>query len=97
MARTKKPVTKRTPNTKEEFSITLSIGNDTYSGSGSSMVEALISLPKPDKNMAKGVVTVAHGKLNKTFPVTPLLINRLFFTGTSLREVRAKQLSMGLR
>ncbi len=77
---------------KEEFNITLTIGRDIFKGAGKSPREALASLKKPAKIMAKGTVSVAKGKLVKTMLLQPAKIKSLFFNSVGVQEIKAKQL-----
>lgn len=82
---------------KDEYTITLAIASDTYTGSGATPLEALQSLPKPAKIFNKGTLTISQGKLKKVVPMNPLKIKQLYFTSPSTQMVRAKWLASGLK
>jgi hypothetical protein len=77
---------------KSNFSITLQLGNKTYKSSGATPTEALGALPKPNKIMAKGVVTVTAGKVKKELLLPPVKVKPLFYNSSGVQEVKAKQL-----
>lgn len=83
---------KKAPKTSD-FSITLKLGPDVYSGAGSTPFEALHSLPRPEKIMAKGVLTLKAGDKERVRPLTPVQAKRLFYIGsTGVGQIIAKQL-----
>lgn len=73
------------------YLVSVSLGTETYSGSGKTILEALESIETPVKIMLKGVVTIEHGDKHKEFAFTPVRIKRLFYPLT--RPFLAKQLS----
>lgn len=75
---------------KATYSLTLVMGGKTYKGTGETGADALNNLTKPDKIMAKGILTASSGKLSKDISMTPLRIKQLFLTSRSLRAIRAK-------
>jgi hypothetical protein len=81
----------------EPYSISLKLGNDVYESEGKTMYDALKSLPKPAKIMAKGVMTVAHGKQKREHLMMPPRVKRLYFTSTPSLQVLAKQLEVSLK
>lgn len=80
----------RTRAEKPAFSLTLVMGGRTYSGVGATEADALSNLERPNKIMAKGVLTVSSGDSKKVIAMTPLRIKQLFLTSRSLRAIRAK-------
>ena len=80
---------------KPPYSITLQLADKTFKGQGESVAEALISMPKPEKIMAKGIVTVANGSLKKQILMYPMRLKRLFYNKHFL-VIQAKNLSIGL-
>lgn len=86
MAKTKSP----------EFSVTLQLGNDIYSGTGATALEALHSLPKPDKIMLSGILTVSQGDKKFTQRFWPQRLKRLFYNKT-FQEIQAKYLALGMK
>lgn len=76
------------------FSITLQLGDVVTQGTGSSMFEALQSIPKPMKIVSKGTVTLSNGVKTRTLAYTPVQIKRLFFP--LAQKVIAKQFSYGM-
>ena len=63
---------------EKEFSITLQVGDYTAQGTGASMYEALMSIPKPMKIAMKGVVTLSNGTKSRTLVYTPFQICLLY-------------------
>ena len=84
------------PAKNPKYILELTMGDDQYKAKGDTVFEALLSLKKPSKIMAKGILTVSHGKNQKVLPMSPVRIKQLFFTGKSLLEVKAKQIGMGV-
>lgn len=87
MAKTIKP----TPVT-----ITLQLGDQTYTSSGATVVDALTALPKPDKIMTKGVLTVSQGKASRKQLFMPVRLKRLFYN-KYFQAIQAKNLALGLK
>ena len=81
----------------KQFSVVLIIGNETFKGKGTTSLEALTALKRPDKIMSKGVLTVTNGKLKKILALNPVKIKQLFFTSQSLLAVKAKQIFAGMK
>lgn len=87
MAKKKTPV--------EQYEVSLKLGDKVIEGAGASILEALQSMPKPAKIMAKGVFTLSRGKQRTEQLMYPPRIKRLFYS-PSLLSVIAKQLSKAL-
>lgn len=87
---------RKTEKAPQPFSVSLTMGNDTYRGHGNTQYDALLSLKKPDKIMAKGILVTMHGDALRKTAVSPFQIKQLFFTSKPLLEVKAKQLFMNL-
>ena len=83
--------------TKPQYVFSLKIGDSVFDSTGETATEALGSLPRPPKIMAKGILTVAHGKLKNTILLSPPQIKRLFYNSTGVQAVHAKRLVMGLK
>lgn len=88
--------TKKKAAPKKEFTISLTMGNDLYSGSGATPLEALNSLPHPGKIMTKGAITITTPSDTKTLAFTPVQIKRLFMYSQGVKPIIAKQLFTGL-
>lgn len=78
------------------FSITLTIGDKTYTSKGDTALEALMNLKKPEKIVAKAIVTIRHGKLTKTQQFFPVRLKRLFYNKL-FQAIQAKQLALGMK
>jgi hypothetical protein len=76
------------------YSITLTFGGKQYKGSGSSPGEALASLERPPKLMAKGLVAVEYDGLKKQMLMSPVQLKRLFYNSPGIAAVKAKQIFM---
>ena len=81
--------------TDDDFHLILDIGNQRSVGKGKTVLEALLSLPKPNKIMLKGVLTVKQGEKVKEVFLQPLRIKRLFFPLARFQV--AKELLVGLK
>ena len=79
-----------------EYSVTLQLGNDLYSGTGGTALEALHSLPKPDKIMLSGILTVSQGDRKFTQRFWPARLKRLFYS-KPFQEVQVKYFVMGMK
>lgn len=82
---------------KTSFSITLQIGDQTYTATGETALAALQSLKKPAKIMAKALVTIRNGSLKKERIYYPVQAKRLFHTSTTAQEIQAKLLEAGMK
>lgn len=91
MKKTKKKEKKVSQN---KYSVTLKIGDKLFVGRGMTQTEALGNLPKPDKIMAKGVVTIKDGDFEKQMLLQPAKIKSLFYNSRGVQEIIAKQLFM---
>jgi hypothetical protein len=82
---------------KPVFSISLTIADKVYKSVGATALEALSSLPKPEKITNKGILTITDGvKSNQVLMQIPNM-KRLFFLSKSLLEVYMKTLIQGLK
>ena len=84
------------PIPKDKYKLSLNVGGETYSSEGSTMLEALNSLKRPDKLMSKSILTVSTGKDSKTLLLQPARAKRFFYNSAGVQEVLAKQLETGL-
>lgn len=80
----------------ELYEISLKLGDKLIKGAGTTVLEALQSMPKPAKIMAKGVLTLSKGDKKEEQLMYPPRIKRLFYS-PSLLSVIAKQLSKTLQ
>ena len=83
-------------NQKDSFHISLTLGDKTYKGEGATALEALRSLPKPERIVAKGVLKVSKGNVSKTLLFMPTRLKRLFYSSPTFQAIHAKQLSFGV-
>ncbi len=81
---------------KPEFSVTLQLGQDLYSGAGETALEALQSLPKPDKITLSGVLTVSQGDKKFTQRFWPARLKRLFYSKL-FQEIQVKYFVLGMK
>lgn len=79
------------------FSIKLVLGDKTYTSKGTTAFDALSALQKPEKIMAKGVLTLTHGTISKTILMYPPRLKRLFYGSDLFKEIQAKSLRLGLK
>lgn len=82
---------------KSQFSISLNLGGKVFKSTGTTPVEALNSLPKPDKIFLKGIVTVSDGTHTKEMLMQPVKVKQLFYYSAGIQAVKAKQLFMALK
>ena len=94
MATSKKKKVEAAP---AEYTLTVQLGSDVFSGAGATPLEALQSTPKPLKIMAKGIVTTTFGDMKKVQLMTSPRVKRVFYNGTTIMPIIAKQLFMGLK
>ena len=83
--------TKKTETVTTPYLVSVSVGTETYSGKGETILEALEAIEAPVKLFLKGVVTVDHGDKHKEFAFPPVRIKRLFYPLT--QPYLAKQLT----
>jgi len=89
MARPKKVIVEK--QSVSEFEISLRLGDNTFTGTGVTMLEALENLEKPTKIFLKGILNMTHGeKKSKELVLTIPRIKRLFYPIARFHQ--AKQL-----
>ena len=81
---------------KPEYSITLTIGDDVYNGTGETALEALQSIPKPLKIMNKVVFSITDGVKKREVLMWPLRAKRLFYNKL-FQEIQLKALCSGMK
>lgn len=95
----KKKITKAidAPSLMPKFSVTLTLGNQTYRGEGETAIDALQAVPKPVKLSGKGVFFMTDGE-RKTREVLmyPVRLRRLFY-GKLSQQIQLKSLTMGMK
>ena len=79
-----------------QFSITIELAGKTFKGKGDTVADALVSIPKPEKIMAKGVLTVKNGALKRELVMYPSRLKRLFYN-KNFQIIQAKWLGQGLK
>ena len=79
------------PKTKKEkvFSLNLALGDKSYKSKGTTMLEALQTLPMPTKIMSKAILTISDGKLSYVIDFHPVKTKRLFWKNA--QPIIAKQ------
>lgn len=91
------PRKKTVKKTKKDFyTIDLELGGKIYRGIGETALEALQSLPQPEKIMNKGILTITNGDLKKVQLFYPVQLKRMFYNKT-LQVIKAKQLLVGMK
>ena len=81
------------PKTKAKvYSISFKLGDKEYKGKGETMLDALLTLPMPEKIMGKTIVTISDGVLSYGIDYQPVRTKRLF--RTNAQPIIAKQLVM---
>lgn len=75
-----------------KYALTLKMGDKIYKSSGTTPIEALDALERPQKIMAKGVLTITNGSMQKELLLQPPKIKRLFYNSGGIQAVIAKQL-----
>lgn len=93
---TAKKKAKKKKATQDAYTLTLSMGSDTFSSTGATVLDALMNLPRPAKIMMWGVVTLEHGGKKKILRLPPIRLKRLFYA-PSMQAIQAKQLLIGLK
>lgn len=59
------------------YSLTLTVGKDTFKGTGADALEAITSLPLPTKIPAKATLTFEKDGKTKDVYVTPVQVKRI--------------------
>lgn len=80
------------PKEKKAYKLTLTIGDETFKSTGATGAEALQTLERPKKIMAKGTMTVEFENLKKVIAMKPAQIKRLFLSTRGTLAVQAKYL-----
>lgn len=83
---------------KKPYKLTLQLGEDKFFKSqGDTLLAALMKLPKPEKIMNKGVLTVEHDGKRSQQLFFPQRLKRLFYSPT-FQAIQAKMLTqVGLK
>lgn len=81
---------------KSTYSITVQLGDKILKGEGDTVAEALIAIPRPEKIMEKGIVTIRQGNLKKELLMFPIRLKRLFYN-KNFQVIQAKWLGAGLK
>lgn len=79
---------KKVVQTTAPYKIHLQLGTDVYESEGVSMLDALRNLKKPDKIMAKAILTVTHDGKRAQQMFFPQRLKRLFFP--AFQHIHAK-------
>ena len=87
--------TKKKVAVPEEFYISVRLGDKSFEGSGATLEDAIMSLPKKLKVVSKGFVSVTHGTCTTEKMYQPSGIKRLLFP--MARHIVAKELSFLLK
>ncbi len=85
------------PQKKPPYSLSLNLGGTLHESSGNTMLEALRNLVKPEKIVAKPILTIRKGEQSRVWLMRITDAKRLFFTNTSMQEIKAKVLEVGLK
>lgn len=78
------------------YIITLKLGEETFKGQGETVADALVSMPRPEKIMAKGILTISQGNLKREMLMFPQRLKRLFYN-KHYQIIQAKWLGQGLK
>ncbi len=81
---------------EDSYTVTLTIAGQTFMGKGKTLVDAMLTLPRPEKMMARGDLHLTDGTRSNTISLYPKDLKRLFYNKSFL-SVRVKSLAMGLR
>lgn len=74
------PTTTKKKAVKEpRCTVVVTINGKSYTGKGNTVLEALRSIPKPAKIMAKGTVKVSDGDKSNEIQLTTVRMKRLFY------------------
>jgi hypothetical protein len=87
---------KKTKSPKDEFIVSLKLGDKTFEGTGKTALAALSAMPKPDKIVSKGILTISQGDAKRELLLWPIRLKRLFYSPT-YQAIQAKYLTMGLK
>lgn len=80
--------------TESLYTIELILGDDVFTSTGVTALEALQNLERPLKIVTKGLVVVHHGEKTKELFFMPLQLKRLFFPLG--QKATAKMLGMNI-
>jgi hypothetical protein len=81
---------------KPQFSIKLTIADKVYQGKGETALDALQTLPKPEKIMYKGTLELFDGEKTKSILLYPIRLKRLFYN-KYFQSIQIKQLIAGMK
>ena len=77
------------------YSISFTLGDKEYKGKGETMLDALLTLPMPEKIMGKIILTISDGVLSYGLDYQPVRTRKLYWKNA--QPIIAKQLVMLLR
>jgi len=80
----------------DSFFVELHIGDKVFKSSGTDPSEALSKLPKPEKLMQKGSITLSNGDRTNTVLMYPKRIKMLFMS-KGYQSLQMKTLTMGMK
>ncbi len=76
---TKKTKVKKVKDKEDNVKISIKLGNIIIQGEGLTALEALQSIPIPNKITTKGILTISQGKKKKELLYTIPKLKRLFY------------------
>jgi len=68
-----------TTETKQKYRVTFDCGSEVLSGEGETVADALKTMKKPTKLVAKSFLTLTHGKRTASMLFMPAQAKRLFY------------------
>jgi len=80
---------------QDTFNLTLTVGEKVYTSSAPTIVEAIQTLPTPQKITLKSTLLIVHGNLRRSMNLSVPQVKRLFYP--LAQKVLAKQLAFGLK
>lgn len=79
----------------KDFTISLKLGNEVFASKGETMLDAIMTLPIPQKIFLKGVLTLKRGDKSRELIMPVLKVRRLFYKIS--QNVLAKQYELILK
>jgi hypothetical protein len=80
---------------KSPYVFSFNIGGIIFKGEGTTPLEALRAVPRPEKIMAKGVLTITHGEEKKEMLFMVPRLKRLFYFNA--QPILIKWIAQGLK
>jgi len=81
---------------KQKIKITIELGSGTIEGAGATVLDALLSMKRPEKLSGKAILTATDGVKTTRQLMFPVRLKRLFYNKNSL-AIQAKNFERAMK